>query len=228
MHSTGIMKTEYQAIKRMEWKKCVWVGLLVMFVGRVMGQNPPSTDVRPVAVSTDSLNKVLPADTVSLTPKQNAAIRKIVPRTATIRSALVPGLGQIHNGQWWKVPIIYAGFGTMIYFSHSYSGQYKFYRKYGIIANYSNPQETLVPGYTDKIAVAQLERAARAVARYRDYNLLGCGLLWGVNVIEANVTAHLKTFDISEDLTMKVKPTLLMPVTGIMPVPGVMVAFHFK
>jgi hypothetical protein len=116
----------------------------------------------------------------------------------------------------------------MIYFSRQYSEDYKFYRKYGIIANYSPGQVTQVPGYSVDIGVAQLERAARAVARYRDYNLLGCGLLWGVNVIEANVTAHLKTFDISEDLTMQVKPGLLMPVIGPLPVPGIRIAFQFK
>lgn len=195
-----------------------------------MAQNPPAQppSVRTVPIAADSLRRSLPADTVSLTAKQNAKIRKIVPRRSTIRSALVPGWGQYSNGHWWKVPIIYAGFGTMIYFSRHYSKEYKFYKKYGIIANYSPGQVTQVEGYSGDITAAQLERAARAVARYRDYNLLGCGLLWGVNVIEANVTAHLKTFDISEDLTMQVKPGLLMPVIGVMPVPGVRIAFQFK
>ena len=202
--------------------------------GGVMGQNPATSVrdsvpiVRSEPVSTDSLTQVVAADTVLLTPKQNAKIRKIVPKTATTRSAILPGLGQIHNGHWWKVPIIYAGFGTMIYFSSYYRAQSKLYRKYGIIANYSPGKSTQVPGYSRPIEVAQLERAARSAAKYRDYNYLGMGLLWGVNVIEANVTAHLKTFDISEDLTMKVKPTLLMPVISTIPVPGVQVAFRFK
>ncbi|GAB3901230.1 hypothetical protein GCM10028803_25540 [Larkinella knui] len=223
------MKTEYRVTDRMKWKNYVGAGMLMMLGGMAWGQNPAVAvpDGKTVQISTDSLRMGLPADTLPLSPKQNANIRKIVPRTATIRSAMLPGLGQIHNGHWWKVPIIYAGFGTMVYFSQKYSNQYRFYRKYGIIANYSPGQTASVPGYTDPIAVAQLERAARAVARYRDYNYLGIGLLWGVNVIEANVTAHLKTFDISEDLTMKIKPGLLMPITGGLPVPGIRVAFQF-
>jgi hypothetical protein len=222
------METEYPVFVRMKWKKYVWVGMLIMLGAAAQGQTPAGAvpNVQPVLV--DSVRKLATADTISLTPKQNAKIRKIVPRTATIRSAILPGLGQIHNGHWWKVPIIYAGFGTMLYFSQYYSGEYRMYRDYGIKANYSPGQETEVPGYSRKITVAELERAARSVARYRDYNYLGIGLLWGVNVIEANVTAHLKTFDISEDLTMKVKPGLLMPVIGIMPVPGIRVAFQFK
>ena len=216
----------------MEWKKYVWVGTLIMLGAAARGQTPAGAvpNMQPQSVLVDSVRSVatVATDTVSLTPKQNAKIRKIVPRTATIRSAIMPGLGQIHNGHWWKVPIIYAGFGTMVYFSQYYSNQYRMYRDYGIRANYSIGKETEVPGFSRKITVAELERAARSAARYRDYNYLGIGLLWGVNVIEANVTAHLKTFDISEDLTMKVKPGLLMPVIGIMPVPGIRIAFQFK
>ncbi|GAB3938105.1 DUF5683 domain-containing protein [Larkinella terrae] len=224
------MKKAYRVIKSRKWRKYLWIGAFLLLAGKSFGQNPssPTPTGQTELISTDSTSKVIAADTVPLTAKQNAEIRKIVPRKSTIRSALVPGWGQISNGHWWKVPIIYAGFGTMVYFSLHYRDQFKFYKEYGIKAYESSPQVTQVPGYTADIGVAQLERAARAVARYRDYNLLGCGLLWGVNVIEANVTAHLKTFDISEDLTMQVKPGLLMPVTGPLPVPGVRIAFQFK
>ncbi|GAB3271442.1 hypothetical protein GCM10027347_42710 [Larkinella harenae] len=205
---------------------------MVLLSGVAFGQNPAPTVpdsvlIQPLPASLDSLN-VLAADTVELTPQQNARIRKIIPKKSTVLSAVLPGLGQIHNGHWWKVPIIYAGFGTLGYFANYYSKEYRTYRRYGILAYNDPSKETEVEGISRKVGVAQLERAARAYARYRDYNFLGMALLWGVNVIEANVTAHLKTFDISEDLTLNVKPSILMPATGMLPVPGVRVAFHFK
>lgn len=228
------MNIDSRNSERMNWKKYVGVGLLFLLIGKAAGQTPttslqdtiPATQLIPIIA--DSLGKQLPLDTVSLTPKQNVRIRKIIPKRATILSAALPGLGQIHNGHWWKVPIIYAGFGTMIYFASSYAKDFRFYREYGIRAYNSSPQETEVPGYSRKITVAQLENGARFSARYRDYNLLGMALLWGVNVIEANVTAHLKTFDISEDLTLQIKPNVMIPAVGGMPVAGVRVAFEFK
>lgn len=226
------MNEKKRVIERMGWKPYVWIGAMLLLGGGAMGQVPTQTVrdsvlIQPLPASMDTLD-VLSADTVALTPKQNARIRKIVPKKSTVLSAVLPGLGQINNGHWWKVPIIYAGFGTLGYFATHYSKEYRKYRRYGIIA-YNDPrQETEVEGISRKVGVAQLERAARAYSRYRDYNYLGMALLWGVNVIEANVTAHLKTFDISEDLTLNVQPSMLMPATGMLPVPGVRVAFHFK
>ncbi|MGV3556764.1 DUF5683 domain-containing protein [Larkinella arboricola] len=219
----------------MNWRKYVWVGVLLLALGgKTVAQNPAQpvrdsvVNLQSAPVLLDSLGKSVALDTVPLTARQNARIRKIIPKKATVLSAVLPGLGQVHNGHWWKVPIIYAGFGTLVYFSQMYAEDFRFYRKYGKIAYNNNPQEVEVPGYSGKISVSQLERVARAVSRYRDYNYLGIALLWGVNVIEANVTAHLKTFDVSEDLTLKVEPSLLMPAVGTMPVPGVRVAFQFR
>ncbi|MFD1140024.1 DUF5683 domain-containing protein [Larkinella insperata] len=229
------MKAGERLFERMNWRTYVWVSVLLLGLGgKTVAQNParpvrdsvPNLQAAPVFL--DTLGKAVALDTVPLTAQQNARIRKIVPKKATILSAVLPGLGQIHNGHWWKVPIIYAGFGTMIYFSQMYAEDFRFYRKYGKIAYASTSQTAEVPGYSAPISVSNLERAARAVSRYRDYNYLGIALLWGVNVIEANVTAHLKTFDVSEDLTLKVKPGLLMPAVGTMPVPGVRVAFQFR
>lgn len=226
------MKAAHRLFERMKWRHYVWMGVLLLLGGTTVAQNPAQsardTILKSAPVFLDSLGQQVSLDTVPLTAKQNARIRKIVPKKATVLSAVLPGLGQIHNGHWWKVPIIYAGFGTLIYFSQMYAEDYRFYRKYGKEAYNSTSQTAEVPGYSSPITVSQLERAARAVSRYRDYNYLGIAVLWGVNVIEANVTAHLKTFDVSEDLTLKVKPDLLMPAVGIIPVPGVRIAFQFK
>ncbi|WP_128543680.1 DUF5683 domain-containing protein [Larkinella soli] len=214
----------------------VKIGLwMVLLAGKVLAQNPAAAvrDTLPVGSSTlvqvrDSLGTPAALDTSRLSAGQEARIRKIVPRKAAIRSAILPGLGQVYNGQWWKVPIIYGGFGVMVYLANYNREQYQFFRKYAIQANYSPDKTTKVPGYTGDIPVGNLERAAKSAARYRDFNYLGMALLWGVNVIEANVTAHLKTFDISEDLSMKIEPTVL-PVAGTaFPVLGVRLAFHFK
>ncbi|GAB2559844.1 DUF5683 domain-containing protein [Spirosoma areae] len=211
------------------------------------------------------LSDVAP-DTLAVTAKQEAKIRKIIPRQATIRSLIVPGLGQAYNRQYYKIPFIYAGFGVMGYLFVRYSSLAKEaetgYRRllYGDKV-YEAQKVTLVPGsvpalltnptpfsipaqytrveevvigidpFSDRKNVfrttANAKNAYDTFRRYRDLNLLLSTVLWAINIVEANVAAHLKTFDLTDDITMRVEPNVLtMPGTGF--VPGVRMAFTFK
>ncbi len=169
-------------------------------------------------------------DTLQLSARQNAAIHKIIPRKATLRSLMLPGLGQAYNRQYYKIPFIYAGFGIIVYDIITFTGTYNEYLDGYKKAYYS----TLATGQLTKTAVVrgreltvqQLKQQSDFWRRNRDLNVLLGVLLWGLQAVEANVAAHLKTFDISDDISATWKPAML-PTAGGM-VPGVRLTFNFK
>lgn len=198
-------------------------------------------------------------DTLRVSPKQEAKIHKIIPRQATIRSLMLPGLGQAYNRQYYKIPFIYAGFGVMGYLFVKYRGLAKEaaagYRLllYGrqispvqsvtppsglIPALLANPNPLKIPAQYQKVeqvqigqyiftSVANAKNAYDTYRRYRDLNIILSIALLGLNAVEANVAAHLRTFDLTDDISMQVEPTVLpMPGTGL--VPGVRMALTFK
>jgi hypothetical protein len=165
-----------------------------------------------------------------VTPKQEGAIRKIIPRQATIRSLIFPGLGQIYNRQYYKLPFIYGGFGAIGYFFTRYRRIAKEaengYRQLLIGTNGVKATEVVINGSVFR-STTQAKAAYDFYRRYRDLNIILSFVVYGVNAVEANVAAHLKTFDLSDDISMRVEPTVLpMPGTGL--VPGVRVALTFK
>ncbi len=169
------------------------------------------------------------SDTTQVTAQQEAAIRKIIPKQATLRSLVLPGLGQAYNKQYYKIPFIYAGFGVM---------GYLFVRYRGLAQQAANGYEKLLYDSTitqviinEQILTKQNTSVAKAYydlfRRYRDLNILLSIALWGLNIVEANVAAHLKTFDLSDNISMRVQPAVL-PMPGFGMAPGVRVAFTFK
>lgn len=124
------------------------------------------------------------------------------PRRAMLMSAVLPGLGQGYNKQFWKIPIVYAGIGGFAYMFITNNNEYKFYRK-NVIAEYDNDPATLnTSGYSGENA--QLEKLR--FKKYRDFAAIGMGFIYLLNIIDANVSAHLKTFDVSDDLSIHITP----------------------
>ena len=166
------------------------------------------------------------ADTLQLSVRQNAAIHKIIPRKATIRSLMLPGLGQAYNRQYYKIPFIYAGFGIIVYDIITFTGTYNEYLDGYKTAYYSTATTKTAVVRGRELTVQQLKQQSDFWRRNRDLNVLLGVLLWGLQAVEANVAAHLKTFDISDDISATWKPTLLPTVGGL--APGVRLTFNFK
>ncbi|MBS1634639.1 MAG: hypothetical protein JST26_01875 [Bacteroidetes bacterium] len=120
-------------------------------------------------------------------------------RKATIMSACFPGLGQIYNRKYWKAPIIYAAMGGLIYWGTDSQQQYE---------KYSNNLKLQVQyGYNNTLYNQdQLVILKNQYKKYRDYAIMGTALVYLLNVVDANVDAHLKTFDVSNDLGLQIKP----------------------
>lgn len=159
---------------------------------------------------------VIVSDTTFTTDSTLKEIEKEIrekhsPRKAALRSAILPGLGQAYNKKYWKIPIVWAAIGTttgvLIYNLNNYRDtRYAYKLKYandtgGDTTGYYLIKPELVPLSTESVRYYR-DQFRRDV----DLSILFLLLFWGLNVVDAAVDAHLKGFDISPDLSMKVKP----------------------
>jgi len=126
-------------------------------------------------------------------------------------SATLPGLGQIYNQRYWKVPIIYAGFGTLAYFIDFNNSNYREWREAWIARVDGNPNTVDdYPLYSD----SELERAMNFYRRNLEITYMLTAALYLLNILDASVDAHLMTFDVGEDLTMGLYPSTLQSPGG--------------
>jgi len=142
------------------------------------------------------------------------------PRKATIYSAVFPGLGQIYNRKYWKVPLVYGGFATLGYFINFNNEQYTVYKQaYSDIIDkdpYTNSHLKLKvnPSLLQPDRLSNFTEALRRQKDYwrrnRDLVVIGTVVFYAVNIIDASVDAHFFNFDISDDLTINWVPGPVM------------------
>jgi hypothetical protein len=123
-------------------------------------------------------------------------------RKATIMSACLPGLGQIYNKKYWKAPVIYIALGGIGYWGISNQIKYKYYSD-NLKAIYDEDETT---SNTTLYSSDQLVTQKKYYQKYRDMSVMLGALVYLVNIIDANVDAHLKTFDVSDDLSLQINP----------------------
>ena len=136
-------------------------------------------------------------------------------RKAVIRSAIIPGWGQIYNKKYWKLPLVYGALGITSYIFFDNLQVYKDSRfaykaKYqasqpGATAADSIPYLKIKPEYL-QYSLESLRRNRDQFRQYIDYSVLFFVFFWGLNVVDAAVDAHLKSFDVSPDLSLRIKP----------------------
>jgi hypothetical protein len=150
----------------------------------------------------------------SLTVHQSPVTTQVNPYTSPARAAMLsatlPGLGQVYNGRYWKVPIIYAGFGTLAYFLNMNNTEYQRWRTAYIARVDGNPNT--VDGYPH--STDQLERAMRFYRRNLEVTYLLGAALYVLNILDANVDAHLLDFDVREDLSLRLQPVINRNLSG--------------
>lgn len=149
-------------------------------------------------------------------------------RRATIMSAVFPGLGQIYNRKYWKAPIIYAGLGGFGYMLVTNQQQYDFYSANLRYSTSTDP--ATVAKNTTGYSTDQLYTLKIQYRKYRDIGIIGCAIIYLVNIIDANVDAHLKTFDVSDNLSMRIKPfsNFAQTGTGMSMQSGLSIQLNFK
>ena len=154
------------------------------------------------------------------------------PRIATRRSLYFPGLGQMYNREYWKLPIVYGAIAIPTYtyiFNDNYYKELRFayearYKAaLGATAADSTDYYGLDPIYK-RVDVASIQSARNAARKNRDYSILWFFIVWGLNVADATVFGHLKNFDVSNDLALTIKPTFNPTTKG----PGVSLVVSYK
>ncbi|MGB5435661.1 MAG: DUF5683 domain-containing protein [Maribacter sp.] len=142
-------------------------------------------------------------------------INPLAPSKAAFYSAVLPGLGQVYNKRYWKVPIVYAVLGLGVY-SYNYNDDY--YDRFRTAfksrqAGFTNDEFYDINGDNAEGAdpdldIDDLERQQENFQRDRDLALVITIAMYALNIIDANVDAHLKQFNINEDLSFDVRPYL--------------------
>ena len=148
-----------------------------------------------------------------------AYLFKPSPRKAVIYSAIFPGLGQIYNRKYWKLPILYGGFVGFTYAITWNNGYYRDYlgayqdimdddpntnRWHNMLPYGRDPETTDIQWFTDV-----LQQRKDYYRYYRDLSIIGTVALYLVAIVDAYVDAQLFDFDISPDLSMRVEPAVL-------------------
>lgn len=133
---------------------------------------------------------------------------KYNPNKAIIRSALLPGWGQITNRKIWKAPIVWAALGiTGGIFIRNIKQYNESKRAYALASDMIASNDYLIPQpyYSVKDQPERIRTFRNQVRQNVDYTVLFFLIFWGLNVADAAVDAHLKTFDVSDDLGLKIK-----------------------
>lgn len=141
-------------------------------------------------------------DTVS----ENFEYDPLAPSRAAFYSAVVPGLGQAYNKKYWKIPIIYAGMATGVYFYIQNDKDYDRFRTAykRRLAGFTD-DEFFGDGTTAAISNDRLITAQRSAQKNKDVSIIVSLAFYLVNIVDANVDAHLRQYNVTDDLSVKPK-----------------------
>ncbi len=129
------------------------------------------------------------------------------PKKAALMSAILPGMGQAYNKKYWKMPLIYAGFAGLAY--SLYFNQTKFTTYRNAYRYRVDGDPATVDNYVRIYSDDNLFLLQKTYHRFRDLSVIGIALLYVLNVVDASVDAHMFTFDVGDDLSFSIHPTLI-------------------
>jgi hypothetical protein len=136
------------------------------------------------------------------------------PQKAAILSAVLPGLGQIYNKKYYKVPIIYIGFSTLAYFIYfNQQGYLEWKQAYQDYPDYDLD-------YDFPLTLEQIDRTKNSYKRYRDLSIIGTAGFYLLQILDATVDAYLFDWDISDDLSLKIEPVMIQSPSYILTPPS--------
>ncbi len=161
----------------------------------------------------DTLNQKVPPQevTIEVAEIKKHEIDPLAPSRAAFYSAILPGLGQIYNRKYWKLPIVYATIGIPTYF-YLYNDDYydRFRtafkrRKAGFTDDeFYDINNNNSPGQDPDLDIGDLQTQQERFQRDRDLSLVIAIAFYALNIVDANVDAHLKQFNIDEDLSLDI------------------------
>ncbi len=137
----------------------------------------------------------------------DTSAKKFNPKVATFRSAVLPGWGQAYNKKYWKIPIIYGALGTTAAIFLYNLKTYKLLKQAIIYRSDTIPSnDALVDPDFKNLSTESIRSYRNSFRQNVDYSVLFFILFWGLNVVDATVDAHLKSFDVTDNISFKIKP----------------------
>ncbi len=186
----------------------------------------------------------VPKDSLNISISQEKKV--LSPKKASIYAALFPGLGQVYNGKYWKLPIVYGGYVGLIYVlgwnNNNYNDYFDAYQtisKYQTVSQMSEADKDYLndmfkipywdmnanPSHFDSFK-SQLKSGKDYYRRNRDLSVIAIAAMHVLSIIDASVDANLADFDINENLSMRVEPMPFYVGKGNQVI-GINVAFNF-
>jgi len=160
-----------------------------------------SQEVKP-----DSIQIIKSPDTVLYNSGKPIEIKSYAtrydPRKALLYSAVFPGMGQFYNKKYWKMPLVYGGFVTVVVVVDFYAKAHKDFRN-DLFIKLSDPSSG-----NSFPTVDQLRRAVDRSRRERDFFIIMGGVWYLLQLVDAHVDAHLKEFDLNPKLQVKIEPMM--------------------
>ncbi len=151
---------------------------------------------------------------------------------ATLYSMMLPGLGQAYNKKYWKVPVVWAGFGTLGYFIITNNSEYRSYRDayiYVSTGDEGDPPNDLVNRYTEDQLLAQKDYYQRNL----ELSYIFTALWYIINIVDAAVDAHLYDFNVDDNLSLQLMApqmpvnTDFIPARQVLPSAGISLKLKF-
>ena len=149
---------------------------------------------------TDSLQKHTPG-TAARKPRWEPA-----PKKAGLYAALVPGMGQVYNRQYWKLPIVYGGLTVAGYFIVQNSKEYTSLRQAYVGRISARNTGTLPSDEYDFYSDEQLKQLQDDANRKLNMTIVYSSLAYAMQILDAVTSAHLRNFDVSRDISLHVAP----------------------
>ncbi|WKN30475.1 DUF5683 domain-containing protein [Porifericola rhodea] len=157
-----------------------------------------------VLIGTDQKGNDAPPDSVVIFTGRNS---KKIPRKAALYAAALPGLGQVYNGAYWKVPIVYGTFITLGWFATWYNDQYLVFRRAYIALDNGLPEQNPLINSVAAQGLTQVTNNLETIRRQRDFMYILMAGAYALQIMEAIVDAHLIEFDVSEELSLEIQPS---------------------
>ncbi|WP_299252204.1 DUF5683 domain-containing protein [uncultured Lacinutrix sp.] len=169
--------------------------LLSLSASAQKGKEKKAEDKKPESTENVEGLVIVPADS-ALVRKEIDPLR---PAKAAFYSAVLPGLGQAYNKKYWKIPIVYAALGTGIYFYIDNNKQYNRVRDAykRRLAGFEDDE------FQDRLTDDGLIEAQKTLKSNKELSLLVTIGLYALNIIDANVDAHLLQYNVDENLSLK-------------------------
>lgn len=195
--------------------KALFIVVLFLFSGQLYSQQSDTIPAAP-----QEKVQMIFMDSVKLARKN----RLPIPKKALLYSLVLPGSGQVYNGHWWKAPFAVGAIGGMVYLVQYNNGLYQRLKTALELELLDEPHE-----FSDlNLGVNGLRANRDSYDKNRQLSYVGVVAAYGLVAIEAFVDAHLQNFDISEDLSWRIKPTFQSDPQLGLGGPGIGIVFMVK